>query len=65
METKNVTNKTADSWTTRADEIFTKYGLTPNWDDSSVGQSVIMPVRKPSQSVKQQDSPKSPESDTE
>ena len=45
---KNTTNKTADTWTTEVDKIFTELGLTPKWG------SVIMPASKHLQSVKQQ-----------
>lgn len=52
MNTKDTMNKTAGTWTTKADEILIKLGLTPKYLNKT--GSCIMPAPKRLQSAKQQ-----------
>ena len=61
MSTKKTQTRTADTWTTKADEIFTKYGLKRNYVEKT--GSCIMPAPKHLQSVKQQQKSKNQEAE--
>ena len=53
MSTNKTQNKTADTWTTKVEEILIKAGLTPKWGNKT--GSCIMPAPKRSQSVNPQE----------
>lgn len=61
MSTKDTENKTADTWTTKVDEIFTKYGLKRNFENKT--GSCIMPAPKHLQSAKQRQKSKNQEAE--
>lgn len=52
MGTKDVKNKTVDTWTMGPEEIFTKIGLPIKWGNKT--GACIMPAPKHLQPVKQQ-----------